>query len=125
MRAGELEELIQSSAGGAITPDLLRALIRKESANYPCAVSPKGALGLMQLMPNTAEELKVADPFDPGDNVRAGTQYLRSLLDRYNGDLVLALSAYNAGPARVDAAQGIPAIRETQDYVRSILGNVP
>lgn len=105
-----------------LTPDVLRALIRQESSFYPCAVSQKGAMGLMQLMPGTAAQLNVMDPFDPADNVRAGSQYLRQLLDRYDGDLVLALSAYNAGPARVDAAGGIPAIKETREYVQKILG---
>ena len=120
----QLDAMIKSNAEkNGLTPDVLRALIRRESAFYPCAVSPKGAMGLMQLMPGTASELNVIDPFDPAENMRAGTQYLKQLLDRYNGDLVLALSAYNAGPGRVDAAGGVPAIKETQEYVQKILGD--
>lgn len=120
----QLDTMIKSNAEkNGLNPDLLRSLIRQESAFYPCAISSKGAMGLMQLMPGTAWEMNVINPLDPADNVRAGTQYLRQLLDRYNGDLVLALSAYNAGPARVDAAGGIPQIKETQQYVRKILGD--
>ena len=120
----QMESMIKSNAEkNGLTPDVLRALIRQESAFYPCAVSSKGAMGLMQLMPGTAAELNVLNPFDPGENVRAGTQYLRQLLDRYDGDLVLALSAYNAGPSRVDAAGGVPEIKETKDYVNKILGD--
>lgn len=107
-----------------LAPELLRAVIAKESAFYPCAVSPKGALGLMQLMPGTAQELGVADPMDPSQNVDGGARLLKQLIGRYGGDLALALSAYNAGPARVDASAGIPPIKETQNYVSDILGTV-
>jgi soluble lytic murein transglycosylase-like protein len=103
---------------------LVRAVIEAESAYVPCAVSQAGALGLMQLMPATAEELKVTDPFDAVQNVAAGTQYLKMMLDRYGGDLAKALAAYNAGPARVDAAKGIPPIAETEAYVKKILGRI-
>lgn len=118
----ELDPILERSAReNALTPDLLRAVVRRESAFHPCAVSRAGAMGLMQLMPATARSLGVADPFDPAENIQAGSRYLRDLLDRYNGDLMLALSAYNAGPGRVDRTGGVPAIPETQNYVRRIL----
>lgn len=117
-----LDPILERSAReNALTPDLLRAVVRRESAFRPCVVSRAGAMGLMQLMPATARSLGVADPFDPAENVQAGSRYLRQLLERYNGDLMLALSAYNAGPGRVDRTGGVPAIPETQDYVRRIL----
>jgi soluble lytic murein transglycosylase-like protein len=119
---GALEPVIVSAAqSSGVAADLLRAVIHRESAGQPCAISPKGALGLMQLMPDTAAQLSLLHPFDPAENVRAGSTYLKSLLDRYGGDLKLALAAYNAGPSRVDAAGGIPAIPETQQYVSAIL----
>lgn len=107
-----------------LPPDLVRAVIGRESAWDPCAVSSKGAMGLMQLMPATASGLGVDDPFDPYDNLEAGTRYLKSLLDRYGGDWAKALAGYNAGPARVDAAGGVPNIKETRDYVREILSQI-
>ncbi|MCS7315419.1 MAG: lytic transglycosylase domain-containing protein [Bryobacterales bacterium] len=107
-----------------LTPDLLRAVIEKESSRLPCAVSPKGAQGLMQLMPATALELGVRDPFDPAENVSAGARLLRRLLARYGGDLALALGAYNAGPAWIDAFGTLPPFRETWDYVSAILGKL-
>ncbi len=120
-----LDHLIQkASKSNVLTPDLLRAVIRRESSFQPCAVSRAGAMGLMQLMPGTAFDLGVDDPFDAEQNINAGSKFLRSLLDRYGGDLSLALSAYNAGPARVDAIQAIPPIRETQDYVKEILNRL-
>jgi soluble lytic murein transglycosylase-like protein len=121
----ELDPILERSAReNALTPDLLRAVVRRESAFRPCAVSHAGAMGLMQLMPATARSLGVADPFDPAENVQAGSRYLRQLLERYGGDLMLALSAYNAGPGRVDRTGGVPAIPETQDYVRRILHEI-
>jgi soluble lytic murein transglycosylase-like protein len=117
-----LDETIRAAAAREGLDDgLLRAVIRQESAFDPCAVSPKGAMGLMQLMPSTAADLGVADPFDANENVSAGARFLRTLLDRYKGDLPLALGAYNAGPGRVDAFGTIPPIPETIDYVRRIL----
>lgn len=107
-----------------LTPDLLRAVIEKESSRLPCAVSRKGAQGLMQLMPATALELGVTDPFDPAENVSAGARLLRRLLARYGGDLALALGAYNAGPAWIDAFGALPPFRETLDYVSAILGRM-
>ncbi|HUO31228.1 MAG TPA: lytic transglycosylase domain-containing protein [Bryobacteraceae bacterium] len=100
---------------------LLLSVMRQESGFRPCAVSKKGAMGLMQLMPDTAGDLGVKDCFDPRENVTGGARFLHQLLNRYNGDVVKALGAYNAGPARVDAVDGIPDIPETMDYVKNIL----
>ena len=104
---------------------LVQAVIDRESASKPCAISPKGAQGLMQLMPATATEFGVRDPFDAKENVEAGTRLLKQLLTKYNGDVSLALSAYNAGSARVDREGGIPSIPETINYVNDILNKVP
>jgi soluble lytic murein transglycosylase-like protein len=109
----------------AVDGQLLHLVMKQESAFRPCAVSSKGAMGLMQLMPSTAEELDVKNPFDPLENVDAGAKLLRQLLDRYNGDLRMALGAYNAGPAAVDAVKDVPPIRETIDYVHTILSSMP
>jgi soluble lytic murein transglycosylase-like protein len=98
---------------------LVRSVISRESDFQPGAVSPKGAIGLMQLMPATAEALG-ADPRDPAQNVDAGTRYLRDLLEKYDGGLWHALAAYNAGPGAVDKYQGVPPYRETIDYVGRI-----
>jgi soluble lytic murein transglycosylase-like protein len=104
-----------------VRPDLVRAVIQVESAFNPSAVSPKGAMGLMQLMPATARSLGVGNPFDPRQNVGAGVAYLRQLLDRYDNDEQLALAAYNAGPGAVDRyGQAVPPYRETRDYVARI-----
>ena len=116
---GPLVEEISKREG--LTPDLLRAVIGKESRFLPCAVSSKGAQGLMQLMPGTASELGVQDPFDPKQNVSAGAKFLRQLLSKYGGDLVLALGAYNAGPGRVDSLGRLPLLPETVNYVQEIL----
>ena len=122
LRESELEPLIAASAlEQNIDPQLVREVARQESAFYPCAVSPKGAAGLMQLMPQTQAQFSVRDAFDPSESLRAGTRLLAQLLARYHGNLDLVLSAYNAGIARVDPIQRIPAIPETQQYVREIL----
>jgi soluble lytic murein transglycosylase-like protein len=117
--------MIEEAAGReGYSPDLLRAVIRKESAFYPCAISPKGALGLMQLMPGTAANFGVDDPMNPADNLNAGAKFLGRLLTRYAGDLALALAAYNAGPGKVDAYGGVPPYPETKNYVREILSTI-
>lgn len=103
---------------------LIRAVMEEESALRPCAVSPKGAQGLMQLMPDTAAHFAVADAFDPAQNIDAGARYLKQLLDRYKGSMPQALAAYNAGPGEVDKAGGIPKIAETQAYVEDIMKKV-
>ena len=104
-----------------IDPLLIKAIIKAESNFDPTAVSPKGAQGLMQLMPATAKDLQVADPFDPQANITGGTKYLRSLLDSYNWDLELSLAAYNAGPGKVKGR--MPNIVETRVYVSKVLGD--
>lgn len=97
------------------------AVIKAESNFDPGAVSSKGAQGLMQLMPATARDLQIADPYDPQENIFGGTKYLRSLLDSYKGDVELSLAAYNAGPGNVK--NKIPNIRETKMYVSNVLEN--
>jgi len=110
------------AARQALDPDLVRAVIRVESGWNPRAVSRKGAMGLMQLMPATAAEYGVADPFNPVDNIRAGVAYLRRLIDRFDGRTELALAAYNAGPGAVEKYhRTVPPYRETQSYVRRIV----
>ena len=104
----------------ALSPDLIKAVAMVESALRPDAVSPKGAMGLMQLMPATAEQYGVDDPFDPDQSLRAGGALIRDLLDQFDGDLTLALAAYNAGPGAVRRYGGVPAYRETREYVRKV-----
>ena len=114
--------LIESAAQAhGLAPSLIRAVIEQESAFKPCAVSRKGALGLMQLMPATAEQFGLRDVFDPKENIDTGAKYLKQLLDKYGGDLAKALGAYNAGPTTVDQAGGTPDIPETQEYVSAIM----
>ena len=118
----QLDPLIEQAAQKTgVEADLVRAVIEQESAGRPCALSAKGAQGLMQLMPATADEYEVDDPFDPQQNVEAGAKLLRSLLNRYQNDPALALGAYNAGSSRVDQQGGVPPIQETTDYVTAIL----
>ena len=104
-----------------LDPDLVNSVIHAESGFNTRAISPKGARGLMQLMPGTASQLGVSDAFDPQANVTGGSRYLRELIERYNFDLVKALAAYNAGPQRVDQYRGVPPFRETRAYVARIV----
>lgn len=119
-----LKQIAQSAAQEFnLDEDIFIALISAESAWNPNAVSPKGAKGLAQLMPDTARSLGVADPFDPAQNLRGGARFLRQMLDQF-GSYDLALAAYNAGPGAVRRYNGIPPYSETQNYVRKILGEV-
>jgi soluble lytic murein transglycosylase-like protein len=121
----QLSMMIDDAANKhGVEPSVIREVARQESGFHPCAVSPKGAEGLMQLMPATQDQFKVIDPFNPMASLDAGTKLLKQLLDRYHGDLSLALSAYNAGTGTVDRAGGIPRIPETQNYVTNILGRL-
>ncbi|HOO50171.1 MAG TPA: lytic transglycosylase domain-containing protein [Alphaproteobacteria bacterium] len=118
----EFEPIIKSVASEfGVDKNLVKAVIHAESGYNPNAVSPKGAQGLMQLMPRTAEGLKVSNTFDPKDNIRGGVRYLRFLLDTFNGDVALALAAYNAGLSKVNQYGGVPPYAETQNYVSRVL----
>jgi soluble lytic murein transglycosylase-like protein len=119
---GSYDALIQRHATSyGVSPDLVRAVIQVESAFDAQAQSAAGAQGLMQLMPATAAEMGVDDPFDAGENIRGGTAYLRQLLDRYDGDVTLALAAYNAGPEAVERhGRQVPPFPETQQYVSRV-----
>ena len=120
--AGGLEPLIRKYALiEGLSPRLVQSVVQVESGYNPRALSSKGAMGLMQLMPDTARELGVRNPWDPEQNIRGGARYLRLQLDRF-GDLALALAAYNAGPTAVARYQGVPPYKETQRYVDKVLG---
>lgn len=110
----------QAASRHNVDPGLVRSVVKVESNFNPNAVSRKGAMGLMQLMPSTARSLNVSNPFDPSQNVDAGVRHLRSLLDAYRGDVRLSLAAYNAGSGAVARSAGVPRFRETQNYVRRI-----
>lgn len=121
----QLTPLVRAAAMKSGLPELLLdSVIRRESAARPCAVSSAGAMGLMQLMPETAADLGVADPFNPQESIDAGSRFLRDLLDRFGGDLTLALGAYNAGPHRIERYGGLPPFAETRNYVQSILSRM-
>jgi soluble lytic murein transglycosylase-like protein len=116
------EEIISEAATRhGLDPDLIRAIIQIESGGIPDARSSKGAIGLMQLMPETSLNLAVSNPFDPKANIWGGTKYLSQLLERFRGNLVLTLAAYNAGPEKVEKYGGIPPYPETRRYVRNVL----
>lgn len=118
-----LETLIQKYASRyGVDASLVRAVMRNESGFNPHAVSPKGAQGLMQLMPGTAASMGVNDPFDPEQNIAGGVGYLRHCLDCFDHNVPLAVAAYNAGPGRVSRSQGVPAIPETQAFVKNVMG---
>jgi hypothetical protein len=118
----DLNEVVKAASGTYnLDPDLVNSVIRAESGFNVRAVSPKGAQGLMQLMPKTASQLGVQNAFDPQANVEGGTRYLRELLERYNCDLIKALAAYNAGPERVEQYGGVPPYYETKAYVARIV----
>lgn len=118
----DLKEIVEKAAtDNQLDADFIHAVIRAESSGKATAVSPKGAQGLMQLMPQTATKLGVRNVFDPAENVNGGTRYLRALLARYHNDPIRALAAYNAGAARVEQYHGIPPYRETRAYVANII----
>jgi soluble lytic murein transglycosylase-like protein len=123
--AAELDKLVDQGSQQGVKAELIRAVIAQESGGRPCAVSSKGAQGLMQLMPATSEQYGVKDPFDPRQSVEAGAKLLKQLLAKYNNDVSLALAAYNAGEARVDKDGGVPQIPETQNYVNDIQSKLP
>jgi soluble lytic murein transglycosylase-like protein len=122
LQGSDIDALIEAAgARYSLDPDLIHCLISAESSYNPRAVSPKGARGLMQLMPATAADLGVTDSFDAAANIDAGTRYLSTLLTQYDNDLVKALAAYNAGPERVKQYGGVPPFRETRQYVSRIV----
>ena len=119
--AGQYDGLIQTyAAKHGLAPALVKAVIHTESGGNPHAVSRAGAMGLMQLMPENVHEAGVSDPFDPEQNIAAGTEQLSGLMQRYHGDLDLALAGYNAGPGNVHKYGGVPPFAETQSYIRKV-----
>ncbi len=124
-RAMPFEAMIEENAAvHGVSPHLVRAVIQQESGFNPRALSHKGAMGLMQLMPTTATELGVSDPYNPSENIRAGVAYLKGLLVRFKDNVALALAAYNAGPTAVTRYGAIPPYRETRNYVSRITNTI-
>jgi len=120
-KASILGYIKEASEKFGVEEKLIKAVVRQESGFNPNAVSKAGAKGLMQLMPKTADALGVKDVFNPKENIEGGVKYLKQMLDKYNGNKILALAAYNAGPNAVDKYSGVPPYKETQNYVKSIL----
>lgn len=122
IQTAEYHEIIHEKANAYnIDPSLVKAVIKTESNYNSQAVSRKGAMGLMQLMPSTANDLNVRNPFDPEENIEGGIKYLKYLLEKFNGNLTLALAAYNAGPKKVEKYGYVPPINETKQYVNKVL----
>lgn len=122
MRRGAISDIVRNyAARHHVPPALINAVIEVESSFNPRAVSPRGAMGLMQLMPDVAASLGVEDPFEPEENIRGGVAHLRRLLDKYGGDYARALAAYNAGEGAVDRSGGIPDFPETRNYVNRVM----
>jgi soluble lytic murein transglycosylase-like protein len=121
-KAADLNSIVSAASNrNQVDADFIASVIRAESANNPHAISPKGAQGLMQLMPQTASKLGVRNSFDPAENVDGGVRYLRELLLLYDNDMIKALAAYNAGPQRVQQYRGLPPYRETHAYVARVI----
>ncbi|HPA73161.1 MAG TPA: lytic transglycosylase domain-containing protein [Spirochaetota bacterium] len=122
MSAAAFRDLARDyAARNRLSPSLVNAVIEAESSYNPRAVSPRGAMGLMQLMPEVAQSLGVENPFEPEENIRGGVTHLRRLMDKYRGDYRLALAAYNAGEGAVDRAGGVPDYPETREYVNRVI----
>ena len=113
--------IAEASKRHGVSFPLVKAIIKAESDFNPKAISKKGALGLMQIMPENLEILQIQDPFDPWENIMGGTRYFRMMLDRFNGKLPLSLAAYNAGPTVVDRYNSIPPFKETEDYIEKVM----